>query len=70
MRSAELLRILCRRANRLGLDHSEAEGKGSHTKVRHGGRATVIPMHRADLATGTYRAILKRLGLTDADLEE
>ena len=34
------------------------------------GQRGVIPQHRADLPAGTYRAILKQLGLTPADLEE
>jgi predicted RNA binding protein YcfA (HicA-like mRNA interferase family) len=70
VKSAELLRILRRRATRLGLEHEEIGAKGSHVKVRHGGRVTVIPMHRTDIPTGTYRAILKQLGLTRSDLEE
>jgi predicted RNA binding protein YcfA (HicA-like mRNA interferase family) len=64
-----LLGILRRRATRLGLQHEESAGKGSHPKVRHGSRATVIPMHRGDLPYGTYRAILRQLGLTERDLE-
>ena len=70
MESARLLGILRRRATRLNLRHEEKPGKGSHLKVRHGEAATVVPMHRGDLAKGTYRAILKQLGLTERDLEE
>ena len=70
MKADNLLRILRRRANRLGLRHEEIEGKGSHLKLRHGDRATVVPMHRGDIASGTYRAILKQLGLTEQDLED
>jgi predicted RNA binding protein YcfA (HicA-like mRNA interferase family) len=70
VKPVEFLALLRRRATRLGLRHEEADGKGSHLKVRHGPAATVIPMHRRDIATGTYRAILKQLGLTEADLEE
>ncbi len=70
MRSDELLRHLRRRATRLGLAHSEVEAKGSHLKLRHGPGQTVIPMHRGDLPPGTFRSILKQLGLTQQDLEE
>ena len=70
MEPDRLLGLLRRRATRLGLRHEEAQGKGSHLKVRHGSGATVIPMHRGDMPTGTYRAILRQLGLTEADLEE
>jgi predicted RNA binding protein YcfA (HicA-like mRNA interferase family) len=67
---ATLLRILRRRASRLQLRHEETQGKGSHIKLRHGDGATVVPMHRGDMATGTYRAILRRVGLRAQDLEE
>ena len=70
MRAAELLRRLRRRAKRLGLEHEETPGKGSHRKVRHDGRATVVSVHGGDLAQGTYRAILRQLGLTEEDLED
>jgi len=69
VRATELLRILRRRAGKLSVPHDEIAGAGSHLKVRHGGRATVIPMHRGDLPAGTFRAILKQLGLTEQDLE-
>ena len=70
MRSDDLLRRLNRRATRLGVEHVETGGKGGHLKVRHNNRTTVVPMHRGDLPTGTYRAILKQLGLTERDLED
>jgi predicted RNA binding protein YcfA (HicA-like mRNA interferase family) len=70
MRAAELLRRLRRRATRLGLVHEESAGKGSHRKVRHGGRMAVVPMHAGELAQGTHRAILRQLGLTEKDLED
>jgi antitoxin HicB len=40
------------------------EAKGSHLKLRHGSGRTVIPMHRGDLPPGTFRGILRQLGLT------
>lgn len=70
MEPARLLGLLRRRATRLGLRHEEAPGKGSHLKVRHGDAATVIPRHRGDMPAGTYRAILRQLRLTPADLED
>jgi predicted RNA binding protein YcfA (HicA-like mRNA interferase family) len=66
--SDALIRILRRRATRLDLRHEEIEAKGSHLKLRHGPAQTVIPMHRGDLPSGTFRAILKQLGLTEDDL--
>jgi predicted RNA binding protein YcfA (HicA-like mRNA interferase family) len=70
VKPADLLRRLRRRAARLGMEHSETDGKGSHLKLRHGGHATVVPLHRGDLPAGTYRAILRQLGLTDQNLED
>ncbi len=46
----------------------EREG-GGHAKVTLNGRGTVVPRHAKDLKTGTFRANLKQLGLTEADLE-
>jgi predicted RNA binding protein YcfA (HicA-like mRNA interferase family) len=69
MKAADLLRALRRRATRLAITHEEIEAAGSHLKVRHGSRQTIIPMHRGDLPTGTFRAILKQLGLTESELE-
>lgn len=37
--------------------------KGSHLKVYLNGKQTVIPMHNADLKTGTVEGIKKQLGL-------
>ena len=49
---------------------AERAGKGSHVVVTLDGRRSVVPQHRADLPAGTFRAILKQLGLTPTDLEE
>ena len=38
-------------------------GKGSHLKVYLHGRQSVMPMHNAELKTGTVEAIKKQLGL-------
>jgi hypothetical protein len=69
MTAIELLRILRRRATRLGVDHRERPAKGGHIIVRHGGRITTVSMHRGDMPAGTFRAILRQLGLSNADLE-
>jgi predicted RNA binding protein YcfA (HicA-like mRNA interferase family) len=69
MRATDLLRRLRRRATRLGIEHEEVPGKGSHVKILHGGQRTVVPLHGGDLAIGTYRAILRALGLSEKDLE-
>jgi predicted RNA binding protein YcfA (HicA-like mRNA interferase family) len=41
---------------------------GSHVVLRHGdGRQTYVAMHPGDIPSGTYRAILKQVELTDAE---
>ncbi len=49
---------------------AEREGKGSHLVVRLNGCSTTLPRHHGDLPAGTYRAILKQLQITQADLED
>lgn len=39
------------------------QGKGSHIKVFLGERQSVLPMHSAELKTGTVEGIKKQLGL-------
>jgi predicted RNA binding protein YcfA (HicA-like mRNA interferase family) len=68
MKSADLLRRLNRLATKRGWDIETAEG-GGHTKVWFNGRRSTVPRHAADLKTGTFRGVLKQLGLTEADLE-
>jgi mRNA interferase HicA len=38
-------------------------GRGSHLKVYLNGKQAVLPMHNADLKTGTLEGIKKQLGL-------
>ena len=64
----EFLRRLRRLARRRDLELFEEPGEGSHLKIRLGSRRTVVPMHKRDLPTGTWRAILKQLELTPEDL--
>jgi predicted RNA binding protein YcfA (HicA-like mRNA interferase family) len=69
VKSVDLLRRLNRLATRREWDIIETQGAGSHLKVRLNGKTTVIAMHRADMPPGTFRKILKDLGLTVEDLE-
>lgn len=70
MTSNTLLRAIRRLASRRGWLLTEREGKGSHLVIRLNGISTTLPRHRGDLPTGTYRAILKQLQITENDLEE
>jgi predicted RNA binding protein YcfA (HicA-like mRNA interferase family) len=63
-----LLRSLRRLAARRGWAIEISEG-GNHTKVTLNGRRTVVGRHPADLKSGTFRAILKQLGIEAEDLE-
>ena len=47
----------------------ERDGRGSHVVVVLNGQPSTIPVHRGDMPLGTYRAILKQLGLTPEDME-
>jgi predicted RNA binding protein YcfA (HicA-like mRNA interferase family) len=69
MKSAEPLRVLKRLATRREWTLTVEEG-GNHTKVALNGQRTVVPRHPDDLKPGTFRAILKQLGLTPTDLED
>jgi predicted RNA binding protein YcfA (HicA-like mRNA interferase family) len=62
------LRRLSRLASNRGWQYDATEG-GRHTKVRLNGRATTVPRHPGDLKSGTFRSILKQLGLTETELE-
>lgn len=68
MKPADLLRRINCLATRRGLPIAVSEG-GNHTRVRLNGRNTVIGRHPGDMPPGTFRKVLKDLGLTAADLE-
>jgi len=68
-KAADFIRSIERYASRHGLGCRVEPGKGSHRKVRLGARLSVVPLHGGDLPLGTYRAILRQLGITERDLE-
>lgn len=70
MRGRELVRKIEALGNRRGVTVSldRHRGKGSHQTLYFGSRKTVIPDPARELKTGTYKAILKQLGLEDQDL--
>ena len=69
MRANELLRRLRSISATRNWPLDERQGKGAHLIVVLNGRRSVISMHSGDMPTGTYRAILKALGLKPDDLE-
>jgi predicted RNA binding protein YcfA (HicA-like mRNA interferase family) len=70
MKPATLLRELRRLATRRDWSWREEAGKGSHRKIWLNGQRTVVPMHSQDVPPGTFRAILRDLSITLADLED
>lgn len=69
VKAADLIRLIERYAMRHGLGCRVEPGKGSHRKVWLGTRRSVVPLHGGDLPLGTYRAVLRQLGITERDLE-
>ncbi len=68
MKPADLLRRLSRLASKRGWEIEIKEG-ANHTKVSLNGRRTLVSRHPTDLKQGTYRGILKRLDLTEDDID-
>jgi len=62
--SNELLRLL----RRAGAAVVPDRGKGGHVMVRLGGRFAMVPTGSGEIASGTFRAILRQLGLRPEDL--
>jgi predicted RNA binding protein YcfA (HicA-like mRNA interferase family) len=49
----------------------ETRQTGSHLFLRHAdGRMTFVAMHKADVPTGTFRAILKQARLTEEEFRK
>jgi hypothetical protein len=69
MKPGELLRRLRRYAKARGLDMDISEGK-KHTKIKLGGRRSLVGRHPGDLKTGTVQGILKQPGVTAKDIEQ
>ena len=69
VKAADLIRSIERYAARCGLGYRVEQGKGSHRKIWLGARRSMVPLHGGDLPLGTYRAILRQLGITERDLE-
>jgi predicted RNA binding protein YcfA (HicA-like mRNA interferase family) len=58
-----------RKLKRAGFE--EFSGEGSHRVLKHpDGRRTVVPFHRKELKMGTWKAILKQIGLTEEEYRD
>ena len=55
----------------LGFESFPSRGKGSHVVFIHpDGRRTMVAMHSKDMPIGTYRRILKDIGLSDEEFRQ
>jgi predicted RNA binding protein YcfA (HicA-like mRNA interferase family) len=70
VKADDLIRAIERYASRTGIGYRSEAGKGSHRKIWLGASRSVVPVHRGDLPTGTYRAILRQLGIAESDLKD
>jgi len=61
VRPNELIRLIRKRHPELEID--AGIGKGSHARLRLGGRTTFLPLHNREIPTGTLHGILRALGL-------
>ena len=70
VRGNEFIRKVLKYAKRNGIpcEWRADLGKGSHGLLILGEVRTVVRNPRDELKTGTYRAMLKQLGLTEKDL--
>jgi predicted RNA binding protein YcfA (HicA-like mRNA interferase family) len=48
----------------------ERDGKGQRIYSHSDGRRVVVAVHTKELKKGTYLALLKQLGLTDAEFKD
>jgi predicted RNA binding protein YcfA (HicA-like mRNA interferase family) len=69
MKAVDLLRRLRHLATKRDWEISERSARGAHVILRLNARITVVPVHSGDLPQGTYRKILKDLGLTNEDMK-
>jgi predicted RNA binding protein YcfA (HicA-like mRNA interferase family) len=63
MKATEMVRLIERYARRHSVPYRAEHGKGSHLKLWLGDRRTVVPIHPGAMPIGTYRAILRQLGI-------
>lgn len=70
MRGNEFIRRVQKYAKRHGIPFTwrADRGKGSHGVLTVGDKRTVVRNPKDELKTGTYRAMLKQLGITERDL--
>jgi len=70
MKGSELVKKLKQlgRSNGVNVTIIQRRGKGSHSTLFYGDRFTIIRNLKDELKTGTYKAMLKQLGIKESDL--
>lgn len=70
MKGSEFIRKLKRLGRNRGVSVKleQRRGKGSHSTLFYGKKFTIIRNVRDELKTGTYKAMLKQLGISEKDL--
>lgn len=70
MKGSEFLRKVKRLGSETGVKIvlNQRRGKGSHATLFYGDKYTIIRSLKDELKTGTYRAMLKQLGINEEDL--
>ena len=70
MKGSEFLRKLKRLGSEKGIkvEINQNRGKGGHVTLCYGEKFTIIPNLKRELKTGTYKVILKQLGVNEDDL--
>ncbi len=72
MKGSEFIKKVKALGKRKNLDVrvDEKRGKGSHVTLYYGDSFTIVRNPKDELKTGTYRAMLAQLGITEGDLHE
>jgi mRNA interferase HicA len=72
MKGSEFLRKIkdLGHRNRVDVRIEHQRGKGSHGTLFYGNRFTIIRNLKDELKTGTYRAMLKQLGIHEKELRK
>lgn len=70
MKGSEFLRKLkaLGRQRKVEVRIEQRRGKGSHSTLFYGNRFTIIRNLKDELKTGTFKAMLKQLGIDEKDL--
>lgn len=70
MKGSEFLRKIKKLSTKtkIRVELIQRRGKGSHSTLFYGDRFTIIRNLNDELKTGTYKAMLKQLGISEKDL--